>query len=174
MGNIFQDLDLLLPTTAVEHFRSVYVASTYINGLVDGPKATASEFFFRQIDRLLSGRMLCSEQRRRLLAFHAQLAQRRGRVPAFFEVGVAVRLVFGQTLCADFRPANIEFQAVHFNLDVTVFLEKDPGEMIPRRDGFAPVVDGCFCSSCILEHDLSSVVECDAEMLTAEAGTPSA
>ena len=71
MGNTFQDLNLLLPITTVKHFSSVFVARAYIDGLVDRPKATASELFFRQIDRLLSGRMLCSEHRGRLLAFHS-------------------------------------------------------------------------------------------------------
>lgn len=57
--------------TAVKYFASVFVARAYIDDLPNCPEVTASELFFRQIDRLLSGRKLCSEQRRRSLAFHA-------------------------------------------------------------------------------------------------------
>ncbi len=95
----------------MKHVGSVFAARAYIDGLVDRPKATASELFFRQIDRLLSGRMLCSEQRCRLLAFYAQLAERRERVPALFKVGVAVRLILSLTRFAVW-PLDLEDQFV--------------------------------------------------------------
>ena len=51
-------------------FGSVHVARAYIDGLIYRAKAIAFELFFQEIDRLLSGRMLGSEHRDRLLAFH--------------------------------------------------------------------------------------------------------
>ncbi len=130
---------------------------------MDRPKATASELFFHQIDRLLSGRMLCSEHRGRLLAFH---------VSALFEVGVAACLILCPASFA-FRPLDLEDQIIftHFNLDVLVCVEEDPGELASKRRLFAVVIDLRYFSRCILEYNLSSLVECDAEVLTAEPGT---
>ena len=83
--NTHQNINLFLSIAVIKLFVSIHVARAYIDNLTDRAKATASELFLRQIDkllfekllseRLLSGRMLCgrmscSDPRSRLLAFH--------------------------------------------------------------------------------------------------------
>lgn len=73
-----------------------------------------------------------------------------------------------------FRPLDLEDQIIFFtqcDFDILVCVEEDPGELVSARRVLAVVIDLCFFSRRILEYNLSSFVECDAELLTAESGT---
>lgn len=82
----------------------------------------------------------------------------------------------GRKICVVWWPLDLEDQIhiTHINLDLVVLVEEDPGEMVSGRRIFAIILvaDGCFCSRCVLKYDLSSLVECDAEVLTAEPTAP--
>jgi len=135
----------------VELFASVFVARAYIDDLVDRNETTASEFFFLQIDGLLS---------RSILAFHAQPAERRGRVPAFFKVGVVVCLILELARLGPFRPLHLEDQSVlvlvlvfghvECDPDIVVSLKEDPGETVSALGLLAIVCDRGYSLRCIL------------------------
>ena len=83
-------------------------------------------------------------------------------------------LILGPTRIAVFWPLDLEDQIIFItdrDFDILVCDEEDPGELGSKRRVLAIVIDLCFFSRFILEYDLSSLVECDAEMLTAESGT---
>ena len=93
---------------------------------------------------------------------------------ALLKVGVTMCLMLSKTKFAIFRPLNLEDQIIfftHSDFDVLVCVKEDPSELISRRRVLAIVINLCFFSRCILEYNLSSLVECDAELLTAESGT---
>ena len=69
------------------------------------------------------------------------------------------------------RPLDLEDQITHCDFDILVCVEEDPGEMISARRVLSIVIDLGFYSRYIFEYDLSSLVECDAEVSTAESGT---
>lgn len=118
---------------------------------MDRAEATASEFFFLQIDGLLS---------RSILAFHAQPAERRGRVPAFFKVGVAVCLILELIRLGPFSPLDLKdhlvlililvFGHVKCDLDVQVSLEENPGESVSALRLLAIICDRGYSLRCIL------------------------
>ena len=73
-----------------------------------------------------------------------------------------------------FRPLDLEDQIIFFtqcDFDVLVCVEQDPGELISKMRVLAIIINLCFFSRYILEYNFSSLVECDAELLTAESGT---
>ena len=80
-------------------------------------------------------------------------------------------LILSQTKFAVFWPPDLEDQITHCYLDILVCGEEDPGELVSARRVFAVVVDKRFFSRCILEYNLPSLVECNAELSTAEPGT---
>ena len=83
-------------------------------------------------------------------------------------------LILSQTKFAVFWPLDLEDQIFFFtqcNFDVLVCVEEDPSELISKMRGLAIVINLYFFSRFILEYNLSSFVEYDAELLTAESGT---
>ena len=73
-----------------------------------------------------------------------------------------------------FRPLDLEDQIIFFtqcDFDILVCAEEDPSELVSKMRGLAIVINLYFFSSFILEYILSSFVECDAELLSAESGT---
>ena len=73
-----------------------------------------------------------------------------------------------------FRPLDLEEQIIFItdrDFDILVCVEEDPGELGSTRRVLAIVINLCFFSRFILEYNFSSLVECDAEMLTAESGS---
>ncbi len=83
-------------------------------------------------------------------------------------------LILGPTRIAVFWPLDLEDQIfffTHCDFDILVYAEENPSELISKMRILAIVIDLCFFLRCIIEYNLSSLVESDAELLIAEFDT---
>ena len=79
--------------------------------------------------------------------------------------------ILSQTKFAIFRPLDLEDQITYCYLNILIYIEENPGELMSARRILAVVINLYFFSIYILEYNLFSLVECNIKLLITKFDT---